>query len=297
MKSVKGRYRRLWAELHDPELPGDRVMEIVDELRRLAEEMRTLPGPTSISLIPACTVEKWFADEAQAGECCSPPPTAIHSIVECVHNLQHYWSPRWLESAMAPLAELRVQVLLEDTAVAQRASDDLIRVLPAMVEFAEFLDEASPNSGISDPRLDAVVRELAREDAKKRGHNHFKTARGLSDRALLSLYLSTAQEMQRRWGSPRRPGEHEAAFWTITARFLAIPIGEAWAQAGVRTGYETADGPLLAVLAKAVCAITGMKHLSTSTLASALRRHPPLKGWNLQKQGSIVKRDSGGSTH
>jgi hypothetical protein len=137
-----------------------------------------------------------------------------------------------------------VQAIVEDTAIAVRATDDLLRVLPGMIEFARFGEEGPPDTDAVDPRLIATVRQLGEEAAERRGGDDPWSEEGASDRSMLETYLAVAREMQRRWGSAPTRGRRPQ-FWTMTARLLALPTGEAWAQAGVRTSYQSADGPLL----------------------------------------------------
>lgn len=277
-RTIMDQYRKLSAALRDA--PPDEALRAADELRRLAGELLSLPGATP-SLIPTSVVAKWFSETAQALGCCPPPSAVVQSYVEIVHDVEYYSSVRRPESEIAVIAGLRVQAIVEDTAIAVRATDDLLRVLPGMIEFARFGEEGPPDTDAVDPRLIATVRQLGEEAAERRGGDDPWSEEGASDRSMLETYLAVAREMQRRWGSAPTRGRRPQ-FWTMTARLLALPTGEAWAQAGVRTSYQSADGPLLAVLAKAVHAIEGV-HVQTKTLATALRRHHPLRAWNLQK--------------
>ena len=202
-------------------------------------------------------------------------------MIEIVHEIQYL---RWSQppkSEFDALTGMHLEMTYQDTAAARKATDTLVRVLPRMIEFTQFLEEGPPIATTIDPRIAATMDQLIEENAKGR-HEDPRSEEEPSIGNLLEQLLSAAKALQHRWGGPaptrgRRPGS-----WTKTARLLALPIGEAWEQAGVQTSYQSSTGPLLAVLSKAVRAIDG-ENVQTETIAAALRRHPPLRGWKLQK--------------
>ena len=106
-----------------------------------------------------------------------------------------------------------------------------------MIEFTQFLEEGPPIATTIDPRIAATMDQLIEENAK--GRPKMPVGGGAVHENLLEQLLSAAKALQHRWGGPaptrgRRPGS-----WTKTARLLALPIGEAWEQAGVQTSYQS----------------------------------------------------------
>ena len=95
--------------------------------------------------------------------------------------------------------------------------------------------------------------------------------RGVYERA-----LAAAESLRLEVRPPPSRGRPPAT-WTDTARILAPWIANVFERSGIHSSLETADGPLIAVLAQAVKAVTG-KTVENEALSSALRRHPPFKG-------------------
>ena len=203
MKPSLERFRKLRAEvLKGPPL-GD-AMRIINEMGRLAVHSLSATAPPSF--IPAGVIEKeWFAETAQAFSCDPPPVAAVQAMIEIVHEIQYL---RWSQppkSEFDALTGMHLEMTYQDTAAARKATDTLVRVLPRMIEFTQFLEEGPPIATTIDPRIAATMDQLIEENAKGR-HEDPRSEEEPSIGNLLEQLLSAAKALQHRWGGRLRLG-------------------------------------------------------------------------------------------
>ena len=237
--------------------------------------------PTDIRLTPTSTVLGWFRDATSKD--CSPSLADVQQFVERLHELRSGRSHRASNSLSdclrlqfgtqppsfdGPRAEFldRLGRALTEVPCAVAI---LLEWLPFLIKTGDAIDE-SPLP--DDPWELALGRQfIVERDGEAALEVPPGGRRGVYERA-----LAAAESLRLEVGPPPSRGRPPAT-WTDTARILAPWIANVFERSGIHSSLETADGPLIAVLAQAVKAVTG-KTVENEALSSALRRHPPFKG-------------------
>jgi hypothetical protein len=216
----------------------------------LASEAERCALPSEFTSL--ATVIQWFLDEG-----CSPSLKDVEPLVEQV-NVAEFDRRQDYKDGEA-FVELAGRALTK----VQRYSAKLAECLLVVIATDEILTRAAP---VMDPVVDNAIRRTVME-------------RGISAsplRPVLERALEATKDLQREVGPPKSRGRPPAD-WLLRARILAPRIADVLERSGIHSSHETADGPLIKVLAKAMKAATGQT-VENDALSSALGRHPPFKG-------------------
>ena len=234
-------------------------------------------GPTSENLtseaekcaLPAeftspATVLQWFLDEG-----CSPSLKDVEPLVEQVNVAEFERRQdddrRRRQSYKDNDVEAYVHKAGRALEEVQRCAAKLVECLPIVIATDELLARALPMMAI-DPVVDNAMLRTAMEE-------------GISAspwRAVLERALDVAKDLQREVGPHASRGRPPAG-WLLRARILAPRIADVLERSGIHSSHQTANGPLIKVLAQAVKAATGTT-VENEALSAALGRHPPFKG-------------------